>query len=207
MQTVVFDKTGTITEGKPVVTDIALANGLDENALLQLAASAEKGSEHPLGDAIVQSAEDRRLHLLPLERFEAIPGRGIEAQIDGKALLLGNEKLMSEKGVSLGTLSATSARLAENGKTPMFVAVDGAPAGVVAVADIPKESSARAIRTLSEMGLEVAMLTGDNQRTAQAIARQVGMDRVFAEVLPEDKASMVKKLQEEGRRVAMVGDG
>ncbi|MGA2765598.1 MAG: heavy metal translocating P-type ATPase [Spirochaetia bacterium] len=207
VQTVVLDKTGTVTEGKPVVTDVALADGLDENALLQLAASAEKGSEHPLGDAIVQSAEGRGLRLLPLEEFQAIPGRGIEARIDGKSLLLGNEKLMAEKGITLGTLSTTSARFAENGKTPMFVAIDGAPAGVVAVADVPKESSARAIRKLREMGLEVAMLTGDNQRTAHAIARQVGVDRVFAEVLPQDKASMVRKLQDEGRRVAMVGDG
>jgi len=207
VQTVVLDKTGTVTEGRPVVTDVALANGIGENALLQLAASAEKGSEHPLGDAIVQSAESRGLSLLTLEKFQAIPGRGIEARIDGKSLLLGNEKLMSEKGVSIGALSEVSQRLAEDGKTPMFVAIDGASAGVIAVADVPKESSARAIRRLRDMGLEVVMLTGDNQRTARAIARQVGVDRVFAEVLPQEKAAMVKKVQEEGRRVAMVGDG
>jgi Cu+-exporting ATPase len=221
---VVLDKTGTVTEGKPVVTDVALANGLDENAVLQLAASAEKGSEHPLGDAIVQSAERRGLSLLALEGFQAIPGQGIEAKIGGKALLLGNEKLMSEKGIHLEALADASTRLADDGKTPMFVAVDGAAAAVIAVADVPKESSARAIRKLRDMGLEVVMMTGDNRKTAEAIARQVGVDRVLAEVLPQEKASMVKKLQEEGslspsvapaapaapgkrRRVAMVGDG
>ncbi len=207
VQTVVLDKTGTVTEGRPVVTDIALANGLDENVLLQLAASAEKGSEHPLGDAVVQSAERKGLSLLALETFQAIPGLGIEARIAGKALLLGNEKLMSDKGIPLGSLAGVSARLAEDGKTPMFVAVDGAPAGIIAVADVPKESSPRAIRALRDMGLEVVMLTGDNPRTAQAIARQVGVDRVFAEVMPQEKASLVKRLQEEGSRVAMVGDG
>jgi Cu+-exporting ATPase len=207
VQTVVLDKTGTVTEGRPVVTDVMLANGLDENALLQLAASAEKGSEHPLGDAIVQSAERRGLSLLAPEKFQAIPGQGIEARIGGKALLLGNEKLMSRNGIRLGPLVEESARLAENGKTPMFVAVDGAPAGIIAVADVPKKSSAGAIRKLRDMGLQVVMLTGDNPRTAHAIARQVGVDKVVAEVLPQQKAAEVKKLQEEGRRVAMVGDG
>ncbi|MGA2615663.1 MAG: heavy metal translocating P-type ATPase [Spirochaetia bacterium] len=207
VQTVVLDKTGTVTEGRPVVTDVTLADGLDENALLQLAASAEKGSEHPLGDAIVESAESRGLSLLALEKFQAIPGQGIEARIAGKALLLGNEKLMSRNGISLGTLVDESARLAEDGKTPMFVAVDGAPAGIIAVADVPKESSAGAVRKLREMGLQVVMLTGDNPTTAYAIARQVGVDKVVAEVLPQQKAAEVKKLQEEGRRVAMVGDG
>ena len=207
IQTVVLDKTGTITEGKPVVTDVTLANGLGEAALLQLAASAEKGSEHPLGDAIVQSAESKGISLLPMEKFQALPGRGIEARISGKALLLGNEKLMGERGIALGPLANASSRLAEDGKTPMFVAVDGAAAGVIAVADVPKPSSAPAISRLRQMGLEVVMLTGDNPRTAQAIARQVGVDRVFAEVLPQDKAEAVKKIQAEGRTVAMVGDG
>ncbi len=207
IQTIVLDKTGTVTEGKPVVTDIALANGLGEADLLQLAASAEKGSEHPLGDAIVQSAEKRGLRLLPLEDFQAMPGRGIEARINGKTLLLGNDRLMEEKGVALGTLSDASARLAGNGKTPMYVAVDGAAAGVIAVADVPKPSSAAAIERLRRMGREVVMLTGDNQRTAEAIARQVGVDRVFANVLPHEKAETVRKIQAEGRRVAMVGDG
>ena len=207
IQTVVLDKTGTVTEGKPVVTDVALADGIGETALLQLAASAEKGSEHPLGDAIVASAESRGLAFLPLERFQALPGLGIEARIQGKALLLGNEKLMAQKGIPLGALAERSSRLAQDGKTPMFVAVDGAPAGIIAVADVPKASSAGAIARLRRMGLEVVMLTGDNQRTAQAIARQVGVDRVLAEVMPQEKAVAVKRIQAEGRRVAMVGDG
>ncbi len=207
VRTVVLDKTGTITEGRPVVTDISLVNGLGEDVLLQLAASAEKGSEHPLGEAIVQSAERKGLALLPIEKFQAIPGRGIEARIDGKAVILGNEKFMAEKGIALGTLTETSETLAAHGKTPMFIAVDDSAAGIIAVADVSKESSARAIAKLREMGLEVVMITGDNERTAQAIAEQVGVDRVFAEVLPQDKAEAVKKIQAEGRKVAMVGDG
>jgi Cu+-exporting ATPase len=207
IQTVVLDKTGTITEGSPVVTDIVLANGFEEEKLLQLAASAEKGSEHPLGEAIVQSANSHRLSLLPLEKFQAIPGRGIEARIGGKAMLLGNEKLMKEKGVNLRSLSETSRMMASQGKTPMFVSIDANAAGIIAVADVPKKSSATAIATLRAMGIEVVMVTGDNVMTAQAIAKQVGVDRVFAEVLPWDKAEAVKKLQAEGRKVAMVGDG
>jgi P-type Cu+ transporter len=207
IQTVVLDKTGTITEGAPVVTDVLLANGTGEDRLLQLAASAEKGSEHPLGDAIVASAGARKIDLLPLERFQALPGRGIEATIDGKALLLGNEKLMGERGIGLGGLGESSAALAAAGKTPMFVAIDSAAAGVIAVADVPKASSASAIAALKQMGLEVAMITGDNARTANAIAKQVGVDRVLAEVLPHQKADAVKKLQAEGKKVAMVGDG
>ena len=207
IQTVVLDKTGTITEGAPTVTDIALSNGTTEQELLQLAASAEKGSEHPLGEAIVQSAERRGLAILPLDKFLAMPGRGIEARIGGKAGLLGNEKLMSERGVGLGTLADTSNLMASQGKTPMFVALDAKAAGIIAVADVPKKSSAAAIAKLRAMGIEVVMITGDNARTADAIAKQVGVDRVLAEVLPRDKAEAVKKLQSEGRKVAMVGDG
>jgi len=207
IRTIVLDKTGTITEGKPVVTDVSLVDGIGEDLLLQLAASAEKGSEHPLGEAIVQRAEQRSLPLLPLERFLAIPGRGIEARIGGRAVVLGNEQLMAEKGIALGSLSETSAELAAHGKTPMFVAVNAAAAGIIAVADVPKPSSARAIARLREIGLEVVMITGDNRRTAEAIAAQVGVDRVFAEVLPQDKAAAVKAIQAEGRKVAMVGDG
>ena len=207
IQTVVLDKTGTITEGRPVVTDIRVVEGIREDFLLQLAASAEKGSEHPLGEAIVQSAADKALAVLPLERFEALPGRGIEAAIGGRAVLLGNEKLMVERAIGLGPLGDAAADLASKGKTPMFVAIDGAAAGIIAVADVPKESSARAIAELRAMGLEVVMITGDNRRTAQAIARQVGVDRVLAEVLPQDKTIEVKKLQSAGRKVAMVGDG
>jgi Cu+-exporting ATPase len=207
IQTVVLDKTGTITEGTPIVTDIALANGTSEEKLLQLAASAEKGSEHPLGGAIVQSAESRGLPFLPLEKFQAMPGRGIEARIDGKELLLGNEELMNERGVSLGSLADTSSLMASQGKTPMFVSIDASAAGIIGVADVPKKSSAAAIAKLRAMGIEVVMITGDNAMTAQAIAKQVGVDRVFAEVQPRDKAEAVKKLQAKGRKVAMVGDG
>ena len=207
IQTVILDKTGTITEGAPVVTDIVLANGTSEETLLQLAASAEKGSEHPLGDAIVQGAEQRKLALTPMERFQAMPGRGIEAQISGAWVLLGNEKLMSEHGISLGGLRQTADAMAAAGKTSMFVAVNQEAAGIIAVADVPKESSARAIAGLKAMGLEVVMITGDNERTAKAIAAQVGVDRVLAEVLPHQKAEAVRKIQAEGRKVAMVGDG
>jgi Cu+-exporting ATPase len=207
IQTVILDKTGTITTGAPVVTDVVMVNGFGEASLIQLAASAEKGSEHPLGDAIVESAEQRKLSLLPLERFQALPGMGIEARIDGKALLLGNEKLMNERGVDLGRLVERSAVLAADGKTPMFVAVDGAASGLIAVADVPKESSASAIAALRALGLEVVMITGDNERTAQAIANRVGVDRVMSEVLPQEKAEAVKEIQAEGRIVAMVGDG
>ena len=207
IQTVILDKTGTITEGAPVVTDIALANGTGEDRLLQLAASAEKGSEHPLGDAIVGRAESRGLPLLPLESFQAVPGRGIEARIEGRLVLLGNRAFMSERAVALGALEQRSAELAGAGKTPMFVALDGAAAGIIAVADVPKAGSRAAIARLREMGIEVAMITGDNERTAKAIAAQVGVDRVLAEVLPHQKAEAVRKLQSEGRKVAMVGDG
>ncbi len=207
INTIVFDKTGTITEGKPKVTDIVTANGISEEYLLQLAASAEKGSEHPLGDAIVKGAEDQGLEFKKLDFFKAIPGHGIEVKIDGKNILLGNRKLMVESRISLENLEATSDKLAEEGKTPMFAAIDGKIAGIIAVADTVKEHSKKAIEQLHKMGIEVAMITGDNRRTAEAIAKQVGIDRVLAEVLPQDKAKEVKKIQGEGRKVAMVGDG
>jgi Cu+-exporting ATPase len=207
IQTVVLDKTGTITRGKPAVTEVVPADGTSEESLLRLAASAEKGSEHPLGAAIVESAEGRGISLLPHSDFRAVPGRGIEAVIDSRSVLLGNRALMTEKGIDVGPLAGRSSDLAAAGKTPMFVAVDGRAAGIIAVADVPKESSARAIATMREMGLEVVMITGDNARTARAIADKVGVDRVFAEVLPGEKAAAVKKLQAEGKKVAMVGDG
>lgn len=207
IKTIVFDKTGTITEGRPEVTDIINTDIIDRNKLLQLAASAEKGSEHPLGEAIVRGAEKENLEILKVEGFDAIPGHGIEVQIEGRNVLLGNKKLMTERDISLSGLEAESDRLAAEGKTPMYAAIDNQPAGIIAVADIVKESSARAIRKLHDMGIEVAMITGDNRKTAEAIARQVGIDRVLAEVLPQDKANEVKKLQAEGKKVAMVGDG
>lgn len=207
IHTIVFDKTGTITEGKPEVTDIVTANGIEQNRLLVLAASAEKGSEHPLGEAIVRKAEKENLQLLPVTGFEAQTGRGIKVSVDGLNLFAGNIKLMNEQGISIEGLEAEADRMAGEGKTPMYIAVDGKIAGIVAVADVVKESSAKAIKRLTEMGIEVAMITGDNKRTAEAIAKQVGINRVLSEVLPQDKASEVKKLQAEGKKVAMVGDG
>jgi Cu+-exporting ATPase len=206
IQTVVFDKTGTITEGKPKVTDVIAAGGYDRDELLQIAASAEKGSEHPLGEAIVRGAEEKGLSILKVEKFAAIPGHGIEVVIDGRDILLGNKRLMDQRGINI-TLQQESDRLAGEGKTPMYIAVESSMAGVVAVADMPKESSAFAIQKLHDMGIKVAMITGDNKRTAEAIAKMVGIDIVLAEVLPQDKANEVKKLQEKGYKVAMVGDG
>jgi P-type Cu+ transporter len=203
----VFDKTGTITEGKPIVTNIITTGALSEEELLVLAASAEKGSEHPLGEAIVRAAEENGAGLLKIEAFNAIVGHGIEVEIDGKNILLGNRKLMDDRNIALANLAVSSDQLANEGKTPMYIAIDGEIAGIIAVADTVKETSLKAIQKLHKMGIEVAMITGDNKRTAQAIAKQVGIDRVLSEVLPEDKASEVKKLQEEGKKVAMVGDG
>jgi Cu+-exporting ATPase len=207
LQTIVFDKTGTITEGKPKVTDVIVTDNITEDDLLQLTASAEKGSEHPLGEAIVKGAEERGLEFKKLDYFKAIPGYGIEVQIDGKTILTGNRKLMDQSNIAIGNLEGTSDRLAGEGKTPMYIAIDNNLAGIVAVADTVKENSKKAIDRLHHMGIEVAMITGDNRRTAEAIARQVGIDRILAEVLPQDKANEVKKLQAEGKKVAMVGDG
>lgn len=207
IQTIVFDKTGTITEGKPKVTDIVVLDGISQDELLILTASAEKGSEHPLGEAIVRAAEEKNVAFKKNESFKAIPGHGIEVGIEGKTILAGNRKLMIDRNISLKDLETASDRLAEEGKTPMYVAVDEKIAGIIAVADTVKENSKRAIERLHEMGIQVAMITGDNRRTAEAIAKQVNIDIVLAEVLPEDKANEVKKLQAEGKKVAMVGDG
>lgn len=207
IDTIVFDKTGTITEGKPEVTDILTVGGTERNQLLQLAASAEKGSEHPLGEAIVNEAEKEGLELLKPETFLAIPGHGIEVTIYGVSVLLGNKKLMDERNISLTELEKDSDRLAEEGKTPMYIATNNELAGIIAVADVVKANSLKAIEKLQAMGLEVAMITGDNRKTAEAIAKQVGIRRVLAEVLPQDKSNEVKKLQAEGKKVAMVGDG
>ncbi|MDR3263673.1 MAG: heavy metal translocating P-type ATPase [Clostridiales bacterium] len=207
IKTIVFDKTGTITEGKPEVTDVISADESDKRLLLQIAASAEKGSEHPLGEAIVRAAKKENLEFLKIENFEAIVGFGISVNIDKKSLLLGNKKLMANKSISLEALEAQSDALAGEGKTPMYVAIDGKLAGIIAVADVVKPSSKDAITALNKMGIEVVMITGDNRKTAEAIARQVGITRVLSEVLPEDKANEVKKLQAEGKKVGMVGDG
>ena len=207
LQTIILDKTGTITHGKPVLTDVVASGGFDETTLLRLAGGVEKSSEHPLAAAIVEGAKGRGLTLPDAAGFNAIPGHGIEARIEGRALLLGNLKFMRDRKIPLDGLDARALELADGGKTPMFVAIDGKPAGIVAVADTVKEDSKEAIRALRGMGLEVVMITGDNERTAKAIARQVGLERVLAEVLPQDKAFNVQKLQLEGKQVAMVGDG
>ncbi len=207
LQTIVLDKTGTITRGQPALTDVVALAPFSEDQLLQLVASAEHGSEHPLGTAIVKGALERKLRLRPVAKFSATVGGGIAATIDGRQVRVGNERFLREAGVELDGLPGPWAVLAEDGKTPMYVAIDGKPAGLVAVADIVKDDSVRAIKRLRELGLEVVMLTGDNERTAKAIARQVGVDRVRAEVLPGEKALEVRKLQLEGKRVGMVGDG
>ncbi|WP_288221116.1 heavy metal translocating P-type ATPase [uncultured Clostridium sp.] len=206
IQTIVFDKTGTITEGKPKVTDI-ITRGLSEDEILTLAASAEKGSEHPLGEAIVRAAEERDIKLKDIDNFNAIAGHGIEVKIQGKNILLGNKKLMIDRNIDLDIFEEKSNKLAEEGKTPMFLSINNDLEGIIAVADTVKVNSKKAIEAIHNMGIKVAMITGDNERTAKAIAREVGIDIVLAEVLPEDKANEVKKLQEGNKKVAMVGDG
>jgi P-type Cu+ transporter len=207
LRTIVLDKTGTITKGTPELTDVLTENGFDDDEVLRDAAAVERSSEHPLAGAIVAGARARGLALSEVAGFAAMPGRGVEAEVAGRHVLLGNETLMAERGVELGRLAGEARRLADDGKTPMYVAIDGAAAGIVAAADQVKDDSVAAIAALKRLGLEVAMLTGDNRRTAAAIARQVGVDRVLAEVLPQDKAAEVQKLQLEGNRVGMVGDG
>ena len=206
INTIVFDKTGTITEGKPVVTDI-VSRGKENNILLALAASAEKGSEHPLGEAIVRAAIEKNIELKSLENFNAIPGHGIEVVIENESILLGNLKLMKERSIDIGELRVEADRLANEGKTPMFIAINNSLEGIIAVADTVKPSSINAIKELHNMGIKVAMITGDNKKTAEAIAKQVGIDIVLSEVLPQDKANEVKKLQGKDDKVAMVGDG
>ena len=207
IDTIVFDKTGTITEGKPVVTDLIVVGDFSKELILQLTASAERGSEHPLGEAIVKKAEEQGLSLLDTSAFESLTGRGIKAVIEEYQILTGNLKLMNEEAIDISDFFLKSDELANEGKTPMFVAINQKIAGIIAVADTVKENSAMAIKKLQSMGIEVAMITGDNSRTAQAIAKQVGIKRVLAEVLPQDKSNEVEKLQAQGKIVAMVGDG
>jgi P-type Cu+ transporter len=204
---IVFDKTGTLTTGAPSLTDILVADGWDETELLRLTAAAERGSEHPLGEAIVAAAQERGLTLPSASDFAALPGRGVEATVEGRRVLAGNLRLAQENGLALNGLTPESERLAAEGKTPMYVAVDGRLAGIIAVADTVKDGAAEAIARLKAMGIEVALMTGDNRQTAEAVARQVGVERVLAEVLPQDKAEQVRLLQAEGKTVAMVGDG
>jgi Cu+-exporting ATPase len=207
VQTLVLDKTGTITRGQPAVTDVVTADGFDEMELLRLAASAERGSEHPLGAALVRRAQAQGVALTNATHFNALAGHGVEAEIDGRKLLLGNLRLMDERKIELHSLREQAASLATAGKTPMFVAVDGAGAGVIAVADEVKPDAAAAVAALKQQGLEVVMITGDNEQTAAAVARAVGIERVLAGVLPAGKAAEVKRLQAEGQIVAAVGDG
>lgn len=207
VETVVLDKTGTITEGRPKVTDIVPLGEIPEQELLLVAASCEKGSEHPLGEAVVREAEERNLQLLPIEHFKAVPGQGVAVGLNSRSVFLGNQKLMEGQGVVLNEAAEKAAFLAGEGKTPIFVAIEGKLAGIIAVADTVKPTSLEAIRRLHGLGLSVIMLTGDNERTARAIARMVDIEHVLAEVLPQDKASEVKKLQDSGKKVAMVGDG
>ncbi|HXG85541.1 MAG TPA: heavy metal translocating P-type ATPase [Pyrinomonadaceae bacterium] len=207
LNTVVLDKTGTITKGEPSLTDVITADGFAENDFLRIVASAEKQSEHPLAAAIVRGAADRNLQFEKVENFNALEGRGIEAKVSGKDLLLGNLRLMTERKIALNGAESTVEKLARMGKTPMFAAIGGKFAGVVAVADTIKPESKDAIRALQNLGLEVVMMTGDNRRTAEAVAAQVGIKRVLAEVLPEGKSSEIKRLQAEKKIVGMVGDG
>jgi len=207
INTVLLDKTGTLTRGEPVVTDVVAASFSSQQEVLRLAASAEHNSEHPLGEAVVNAAVEKKLKLSPASDFNAIPGQGVEALVEGKKLFLGNLRLMKERGFSLNGLEKKAAELLEEGKTVMFLGQDSQVGGIIALADTLKSGATDAVRMLHQMGIETAMLTGDNRRTAEAIAREAGIDRVLAEVLPEHKSGEVKKLQAEGKVVAMVGDG
>ena len=206
INTVVFDKTGTITEGKPKVTDI-ITKGLSEDELLRYASSAEKGSEQPLGEAIVVAGVERGLELFEIESFKSVPGEGIVTLINDKNILIGNNKLMKNNNIDINSVENDVKLLASQGKTPMYMVIDGTLAGVIAVADTLKANSKKAVEALHKLGIEVVMLTGDNEKTAQAIAKEVGIDKVVSDVLPGDKANEVKRLQDEGKNVAMVGDG
>ncbi len=207
INTVLLDKTGTLTRGEPKVTDVIAALSSSQEEVLRLAASAERGSEHPLGEAIVRAAAEKKLELSPASDFNTIPGHGVEALVEGKKLIIGNLRLMEERGFSLNGLGQEAERLWAKGKTVMFLGVDSQLMGIIALADTLKPNAKEAVGALHKMGIEVVMLTGDNRRTAEAIAQEVDIDRIMAEVLPEHKAKEVKKLQEEGKIVAMVGDG
>lgn len=206
VQTVVMDKTGTITEGKPRVTDM-VTKGISDNEMLKIAASAEKSSEHPLADAVVEEAKNRNLDLYTVKNFEAIPGHGLEAVVNNKKYYIGNLRLINEKNININDFEATSTRLADEGKTPLYFADEENVLGVIAVADVVKPTSQRAIQEFEAMGIEVVMLTGDNKKTAEAIRNQLGITRAIAEVLPQDKEREIRKIQEQGRKVAMIGDG
>jgi Cu+-exporting ATPase len=207
VHTIVFDKTGTITKGKPEVTDITAASNSSEEELLQLAASVEAGSEHPLGEAIVQGAKDREIEIKEIKNFNSVTGKGVKAEVDGKEVLVGSRKLMESAGIDTSDFEGELQRLENEAKTAMLAAADGKMLGIVAVADALKEDSVQAIAELKKLGLETAMITGDNQRTAEAIAKEVGINHVVAEVMPDGKVDKVKELQSEFGIIAMVGDG
>jgi Cu+-exporting ATPase len=207
LQTIILDKTGTITRGQPALTDVVATGAINDTELLRLVASAERSSEHPLAEAIVRGAVENDIPLTEPEQFESITGKGVRVSVQGHDLLVGNQRLLADAGLDTAGLAAEAERLAGEGKTPMFVAVDAKPAGLVAVADTVKSDSQAAVTALQKLGLEVVMITGDNRRTAEAIARQVSVQRVLAEVLPADKALEVRRLQDEGKLVGMVGDG
>ncbi len=207
LDTVILDKTGTVTNGKPTLTDVILSNRFEEKEFLKLVGTAERNSEHPLAEAIVEGIKERGIELSSTEHFEAIPGFGIESKVESKSLLIGTRRLMEKNNIDVGNILPKMENLEKQGKTAMLVAIDHQFAGVIAVADTIKETSRKAIERLKNMGLEVVMITGDNKQTAQAIANEVGIDHVIAEVLPEGKAEEVKKLQKAGKKVAMVGDG
>ncbi|HEY5035161.1 MAG TPA: heavy metal translocating P-type ATPase, partial [Candidatus Dormibacteraeota bacterium] len=207
LDSIVLDKTGTITRGQPAITDVLTEGDIKEDELLRFAASAERPSEHPLAAAVVAGARSREIVLTEPAGFDSITGKGVRAKVDGRSILIGNPALLRGAGIDTTAMEAEADRLAADGKTPLLVAVDGKPAGVIAVADTLKEESVAAVASLRALGLEVVMITGDNRRTAAAIARQVGIGRVLAEVLPDRKAAEIRRLQSEGRRVAMVGDG
>lgn len=207
INSVIFDKTGTLTNGKPAVTDIVANQGYTEDDALSFAASLEKNSEHPLAEAIINKAREENIEIKEAAEFNAVAGQGVKAKVDGKSALLGNRKFMKDNNVALENLEAKSEEFSKEGKTPIFLAVEGRAVGVVAVADTLKENSREAVGALHKMGLEVIMITGDNRRTAEAIAKRINIDRVSAEVLPKDKADEIKRLQSEGKKVAFVGDG
>jgi Cu+-exporting ATPase len=205
--TVLLDKTGTVTEGKPRVTDVVAVPGIPENDVLAIAAALEKSSAHPVAAAVLAAAGEKKLAIPTAESFESKPGRGVQALVEDRRAIAGNVRFLEESGVDLAPLRDAVERLSGEGKTPLLVAVDGRAIGLLAVADREKPDSARAIAALKAQGLEVAMITGDRERTAGAVAARVGVDEVVAEVLPEDKAARVKELQDRGKVVAMVGDG
>ncbi|PQZ57283.1 heavy metal translocating P-type ATPase [Bacillus sp. MYb209] len=207
LDTIILDKTGTVTNGKPVLTDIIVADGFEEKEILKLVGAAERNSEHPLAEAIVEGIKEKGIDIPSSETFEAIPGFGIESVVEGKHLLIGTRRLMKKFNIDIEEVSKSMEELEREGKTAMLIAIDKEHAGIVAVADTVKDTSKAAIARLKKMGLDVVMITGDNTQTAQAIAKQVGIDHVIAEVLPEGKAEEVKKLQASGKKVAMVGDG